>query len=72
MTASPYAAELEESEVNQAADEDFWARVRTALASLQTGSAAVPSRAWAVRAGGQPGGRPTPLLGCRRAGRGGR
>lgn len=36
MTASPYAAELEEPEVTEPADEDFWARVCTALASRQT------------------------------------
>ncbi|WP_024759712.1 hypothetical protein [Streptomyces exfoliatus] len=36
MTTSPYAAELDEPEVTQAADEDFWARVRTELASRQT------------------------------------
>ncbi|MEU2391410.1 RNA-binding protein [Streptomyces sp. NPDC007369] len=36
MTASPYAAELEEREVTEAADEDFWTRVRTELASRQT------------------------------------
>ncbi|BCL18195.1 hypothetical protein ACPCBX_05960 [Streptomyces tuirus] len=36
MTASPYAAELEEPEVTEAAGEDFWARVRTELASRQT------------------------------------
>nr|WP_308801402.1 RNA-binding protein [Streptomyces polyasparticus] len=33
MTASPYAAELEEPDVTEAADEEFWARVRSALAS---------------------------------------
>ncbi len=36
MTTSPYAAELEEPDVTEAADEGFWARVRTALASRQT------------------------------------
>ncbi|MFG3013613.1 RNA-binding protein [Streptomyces cinerochromogenes] len=36
LTASPYAAELDEPEVTEAADEDFWARVRTALAARQT------------------------------------
>lgn len=36
LTASPYAAELEEPEVTEPADEDFWTRVRTALASRQT------------------------------------
>ncbi|MFF5970829.1 RNA-binding protein [Streptomyces sp. NPDC012769] len=35
MTVSPYAAELEEPEVTEAADEEFWARVRTELASRQ-------------------------------------
>ncbi|MFJ3856541.1 hypothetical protein ACIPRL_09965 [Streptomyces sp. NPDC090085] len=29
MTASPYAADLEEPEVTEIADEDFWARLRT-------------------------------------------
>ncbi|MEU9748396.1 RNA-binding protein [Streptomyces niveus] len=33
ITASPYAVDLEEPEVTQAADEDFWERVRAALAS---------------------------------------
>ncbi|MEU7967352.1 hypothetical protein AB0D09_28405 [Streptomyces sp. NPDC049097] len=33
MATSPYAAELEEPDVTEAADEGFWARVRTALAS---------------------------------------
>ena len=33
LTASPYAAELDEAEVTDPADEDFWTRVRTALAS---------------------------------------
>ncbi|MFJ8896943.1 hypothetical protein ACIRCZ_20360 [Leifsonia sp. NPDC102414] len=32
MKASPYAAELEEPDVTEAADEGFWARVRTTLA----------------------------------------
>ncbi|MEV6758540.1 RNA-binding protein [Streptomyces sp. NPDC051214] len=36
MAASPYAAEAEEHEVTQAADEDFWARVRMELAARQT------------------------------------
>ncbi|MGW7027181.1 RNA-binding protein [Streptomyces xanthophaeus] len=36
LTASPYAAELEEREVTEAADEDFWARVHVQLASRQT------------------------------------
>lgn len=36
LSASPYEAELDEPEVTEAADEDFWARVRTALASRQT------------------------------------
>ncbi|MET9448942.1 RNA-binding protein [Streptomyces cinerochromogenes] len=36
LTASPYAAEFDESEVTEAADEDFWARVRTALAAGRT------------------------------------
>lgn len=35
ITASPYAADLEEPEVTQAADDAFWIRVRTALASSQ-------------------------------------
>ncbi|MFE5683555.1 RNA-binding protein [Streptomyces sp. NPDC056512] len=35
VTASPYAADLEEPEVTQAADEDFWDRVRAELASPQ-------------------------------------
>lgn len=35
ITASPYAADLEELEVTQAADEDFWERIRAALASSQ-------------------------------------
>ncbi|MGW1817313.1 RNA-binding protein [Streptomyces sp. NPDC002125] len=35
ITASPYAGDLEEPEVTQAADEDFWERVRTALAASQ-------------------------------------
>ncbi|MGW7053467.1 RNA-binding protein [Streptomyces sp. NPDC054887] len=36
LTSSRYAAELEEPEVAEPADEDFWARVRTELASRQT------------------------------------
>ncbi|MET9589945.1 RNA-binding protein [Streptomyces sp. NPDC006516] len=36
ITASPYAADREEPEVTQAADEDFWKRVRAALASSQS------------------------------------
>ncbi|MEW2136476.1 RNA-binding protein [Streptomyces sp. NPDC005409] len=36
LTASPYAAEFNEAEVTEPADEDFWTRVRTALASRQT------------------------------------
>jgi small subunit ribosomal protein S1 len=36
LTASPYAAEIDEAEVIEPADEDFWTRVRTALASRQT------------------------------------
>ncbi|MFF1593031.1 RNA-binding protein [Streptomyces sp. NPDC058286] len=36
ITASPYAADLEEPEVTEAADEDFWERVRAELASPQT------------------------------------
>ncbi|MFJ3833237.1 RNA-binding protein [Streptomyces sp. NPDC090046] len=36
ITGSPYAAELAEPEMTEAADEDFWARVRTVLASRQT------------------------------------
>ncbi|MGW7072322.1 RNA-binding protein [Streptomyces sp. NPDC054855] len=36
MTASPYAASFEESEVTEAADEGFWARVRTELAARKT------------------------------------
>ncbi|MFE4774874.1 RNA-binding protein [Streptomyces sp. NPDC056713] len=36
ITASPYAADLEEPEVTQAADEDFWERVRAELSSPQT------------------------------------
>ncbi|UFR00117.1 RNA-binding protein [Streptomyces sp. Go40/10] len=36
LTASPYAAEVNGSEVTEAADEDFWVRVRTALAARQT------------------------------------
>lgn len=35
ITVSPCAADLEEPEVAQAADEDFWERVRAALASSQ-------------------------------------
>ncbi|MFD8968175.1 RNA-binding protein [Streptomyces sp. NPDC059568] len=36
LTASPYAAEVDEAEVIEPAGEDFWTRVRTALASRQT------------------------------------
>ncbi|MGW6872431.1 RNA-binding protein [Streptomyces xanthophaeus] len=36
LTASPYAAELAEREVTEAADEDFWAHVHVQLASRQT------------------------------------
>ncbi|WP_409235500.1 RNA-binding protein [Streptomyces sp. PA5.6] len=36
ITASPYAADLEEREVTQAADEDFWERVRAELAAPKT------------------------------------
>ncbi|MBT2370344.1 RNA-binding protein [Streptomyces sp. ISL-10] len=36
ITASPYAADLEEPEVTQAADEDFWERVRAELGTPQT------------------------------------
>ncbi|GAA2333085.1 RNA-binding protein [Streptomyces kunmingensis] len=36
ITASPYAADLEEPEVTQAADEDFWLQVRAELAAPQT------------------------------------
>ncbi|MFZ4278279.1 RNA-binding protein [Streptomyces arboris] len=36
LTASPYAAEFDEAEVTEPADEEFWTRVRTALASRQT------------------------------------
>lgn len=35
ITASPYAADLEEPEVTQAADEEFWQRVRAELAAPQ-------------------------------------
>ncbi|MEU4728793.1 RNA-binding protein [Streptomyces sp. NPDC023588] len=35
LSASPYAAEFDEAEVTEPADEDFWTRVRTALASRQ-------------------------------------
>jgi hypothetical protein len=35
LTVSPYAAELEEPEVTQAADEDFWAGLRAVLFSQQ-------------------------------------
>jgi small subunit ribosomal protein S1 len=35
LTASPYVAEIDEAEVIEPADEDFWTRVRTALASRQ-------------------------------------
>ncbi|RSS58446.1 RNA-binding protein [Streptomyces sp. WAC01280] len=36
VTTSPYAAEVDEPEVTQAADGDFWARVGTELASRRT------------------------------------
>ncbi|MGW4507259.1 RNA-binding protein [Streptomyces sp. NPDC004436] len=36
MTASPYAADLEEPEVAEIADEDFWARLRTMLITRQS------------------------------------
>ncbi|MGW6007948.1 RNA-binding protein [Streptomyces sp. NPDC055210] len=36
ITVSPYAADLEEPEVTQAADEEFWERVRVELAAPQT------------------------------------
>ncbi|MFD5483653.1 RNA-binding protein [Streptomyces hawaiiensis] len=36
LTASPYAAEIDETEVIEPADEDFWTRVRTALGPRQT------------------------------------
>ncbi|MGW1951013.1 RNA-binding protein, partial [Streptomyces sp. NPDC001940] len=36
ITASPYAADLEEPDVTEAADEDFWERVRVELASPKT------------------------------------
>ncbi|MFD8228751.1 RNA-binding protein [Streptomyces massasporeus] len=36
ITASPYAADLEEPEVTQAADEEFWDRIRSALAAPRT------------------------------------
>ena len=36
ITASPYAADLEEPEVTQAADEEFWEQVRAELAAPQT------------------------------------
>ncbi len=36
LTASPCAAEADEAEVTEPADENFWTRVRTALASQQT------------------------------------
>ncbi|MEV7525420.1 RNA-binding protein [Streptomyces sp. NPDC091371] len=36
MTASPYAFDPDEREVTEAADEDFWTRVRTELASRQS------------------------------------
>ncbi|MEU6847354.1 hypothetical protein ABZ930_36335 [Streptomyces sp. NPDC046716] len=36
ITASPYAADLEEPEVTEAADEDFWERVRAELAAPQS------------------------------------
>ncbi|MFE5241531.1 MULTISPECIES: RNA-binding protein [unclassified Streptomyces] len=35
ITASPYAGHLEQPEVTEAADEDFWGRVRAALATSQ-------------------------------------
>ncbi|WP_432154720.1 RNA-binding protein [Streptomyces tricolor] len=35
LTVSPYAAELDEPEVTEAADEDFWVRLRAALSSRQ-------------------------------------
>ncbi|MFE7094370.1 RNA-binding protein [Streptomyces erythrochromogenes] len=35
LTASPYAAEFDEAEPVEPADEDFWARLRTELASRQ-------------------------------------
>lgn len=35
MTASPYAAELDEPEVTEPADESFWTRLRAQLASRQ-------------------------------------
>ncbi|MFI9810410.1 RNA-binding protein [Streptomyces sp. NPDC052301] len=36
VTTSPYAVELEEPDVTEVADADFWARVRTMLASCRT------------------------------------
>ncbi|MER6445345.1 RNA-binding protein [Streptomyces venezuelae] len=36
MTGSPYAADLDETEVTESADENFWARVRTELAARGT------------------------------------
>lgn len=36
ISTSPYAADLEEAEVTEAADEDFWERVRVELASRHT------------------------------------
>ncbi|MEE1761323.1 RNA-binding protein [Streptomyces sp. SP18BB07] len=36
LTASPYAAEVDEAEVTEPADEDFWTRVRTTLAARKT------------------------------------
>ncbi|QCD60337.1 RNA-binding protein [Streptomyces hawaiiensis] len=36
LTALPYAAEIDEAEVIEPADKNFWTRVRTALASRQT------------------------------------
>ncbi|MFK0256259.1 RNA-binding protein [Streptomyces sp. NPDC090445] len=36
LTASPYAAEFDEQEATEPADEDFWSRLRTELASRQT------------------------------------
>ncbi|MGM9333277.1 RNA-binding protein [Streptomyces murinus] len=36
LTASPYAAEFDETEGTETADEDFWTRVRTTLRSRQS------------------------------------
>ncbi|MEW2129837.1 RNA-binding protein [Streptomyces sp. NPDC005435] len=36
LTVSPYAAEFDEAEVTEPADDDFWTRVHTALASRRT------------------------------------